>query len=179
MTCNLCKLRVALSLHKLHVRPLLRRCGVTCDLCKLNVPRGHRRDTEWTPTGHRQYNDGDRRDTDRERRKEFQSSRQCPPSPPPIIDQVATPISIDQMIKHTALTTWSSLGLRPENQFLKTLHTIKAWKTHGNTARMEEGLLRCRALLVPTVRSGQSLAPKGTKWPWHWETGVGTDGVFA
>ena len=33
-----------------------------------------------------------------------------PPTPRTSIDQVAKPISIDQMVKTTALTTWSSLG---------------------------------------------------------------------
>ena len=58
MACNLRKLSATLSLHRLHVRPLLHRSGVTCNLCKLNVAlngtsTGHRRDTDWTPTGHR------------------------------------------------------------------------------------------------------------------------------
>ena len=54
-----------------------------------------------------------------------------PPTPPPIIDQVAKPISIDEMVKPTALITWSSLGRRSENQALKTMHAIETWKTHG------------------------------------------------
>ena len=34
MTCHLCKLSATLGLHKLHVTYLLRRIGVTCNWCK-------------------------------------------------------------------------------------------------------------------------------------------------
>ena len=44
-----------------------------------------------------------------------------PINPPRIIDQVAKPISINQMVKPTALTTWSSIGRQPKDQ----------WKMHA------------------------------------------------
>ena len=86
---------------------------------------GHRRNTEGTPTGYQRDTDraptGHRLDTDGTPANGFQCSLQLqstterisviasmPPTPPPIIDQVAKPISIDQMVKPTALTTWSS-----------------------------------------------------------------------
>ena len=79
------------------------------------TPTGHQRETDGTPAG--------ARDTGKPGWELMECSLQphstsdgvsvlatMPPTPPTSIDQVAKPISIDQMVKTTALTTWSSLG---------------------------------------------------------------------